>query len=170
MIQLIVVILCLHLIITLTTEQSSSGPSQSTPVSSLSSWWKCHKKFLSLKRQDKLECLPWEIIHSLIWYLLIKPWKYLIGAPLRQAPASLAINRLGWKGLPKTNTPAYFATSSMMKKLKYCSIVSINPWSKCFSSPLTLWTNKLECLSLKSLSGLVNICEWGVSPNLNLKY
>jgi len=51
--------------------------------------------------------------------------KNLSGAPLKGRLLALPTNiRLGWRGLPQTNTPAYY---SRKKFLKY--VVRLNPFN-----------------------------------------
>jgi hypothetical protein len=68
--------------------------------------------------------------------------KHLLGAPLLGMLLALPANKLGWKGLPITNTLAYWARSYVMKKIK-CSKYSI--WfSYCFLVPVRIsWEKKV---------------------------
>ncbi len=57
-------------------------------------------------------------LSSLVYYLLVRPGpyprvKYLEGALLDKAPALLTNIRLGWTGLPRTNTLAYYKNSQI---------------------------------------------------------
>ncbi len=77
---------------------------------------------------------------------------HLFGSPLEGSLLTLATNiRLGWKILPRTNTPAY---------LKYLLITAVKCFIssaprvyvfKLFSSSHAVQQNKLECLSVPSV-------------------
>ncbi len=63
--------------------------------------------------QNKLECSYQAGLSSLVWCLKFRPeptWvEHLSGAPLQSNLLALReYIRLGWKGLPGTNTPAYY--------------------------------------------------------------
>jgi hypothetical protein len=63
-------------------------------------------------RPNKLDNTPQAIHSSLINYLRKRACQileHLKGVPFRKAPALLANNILGWKGLPGTNNIAYLA-------------------------------------------------------------
>jgi hypothetical protein len=73
--------------------------------------------------------------------------EHLKGASLGQALALPANIRLGWKGLPGTNTLAYYKNPQITDKTFY----NIGQWCRVykpfFSSSLTGGPNKLEYLS-----------------------
>ncbi len=59
------------------------------------------------------------------------------------------------KGLPGTNTLAYLASSSFMKKKSFITLgTGVDVIKRVFSSLLMMIRNKLECLSLRGLSDL----------------
>jgi hypothetical protein len=71
--------------------------------------------------------------------------KYLKGALLDQAPALLTNLRLGWRGLPGTNTLAYYKNSLIADRKSFITLASDLNVIKLFLSAMKFGKNKLEC-------------------------
>ncbi len=112
----------------------------------------------------RLECLSLASLSSLVHCLWARPGAYptvehLKGGSLRKTQALSTIIRLGRKGLPRTNTLAYYENSKLMAAK---SFITKAPGANVMNFLLPYFTNfhdKLECLSMASLSSLV-CCLW----------
>ncbi len=84
---------------------------------------------------NKLECLHWATLNSLVWYFvseaLANPFKYALNL--------LANIRLGWKCMPVANTLAYLSIVSMTTRkyntVRYSTQVSSSLTSRCYTRP-----------------------------------
>ncbi len=100
---------------------------------------------------------PWQAFQAQT-NLLVRPGayprvKHLKGASLGQAPALPANIRLGLKSLPGTNT-----SSLLIRNLLQKSFIRLPPGPNVIKLFLSViyFHNKLECLSLASISSLAN--------------
>jgi hypothetical protein len=66
-----------------------------------------------------------------------------------------AIIRLGWKGLPGTNTLAYYENLLITDRKSFITLDPGVNFIKLFPSSLTMRPNKLEHVSLETLSSQV---------------
>ncbi len=75
---------------------------------------------------------------------------------LTNGPSKLEYNNtLGWKGFPETNTLAYRAIATLQEKNIYFEASAGPVLLNFYGRNLHIFGNKLECLSLASLSSLV---------------
>jgi hypothetical protein len=82
--------------------------------------------------------------------------KHLSGAPLYGRPLALPTNnRLGWKGLPRTNTLAYCENQSNTAVKSFVGLIPGGIVIKLCTAVSYDFFNKLERLSQVSLSSLV---------------
>jgi hypothetical protein len=73
------------------------------------------------------------------------------GASLRKAPALLANVKLGWKGLARINTLAYYEHPNIRATKGFLTLGPAFKVMKIFTPLLSHQQNKLECLSFLSL-------------------
>jgi hypothetical protein len=109
---------------------------------------------------DKLECLSLASLSSLVCCLWARPGAYptvsrLKGGTLRKTPALSTIIRLGRKGLPRTNTLAYYENYKLTAAKSFITLATGANVMNFLWPYFTNFYDKLECLSLASLSSLV---------------
>ncbi len=99
---------------------------------------------------NELECLSLASLSSFVQYLQVRPAAYRRGELLWSTqvdPDFTSHVWLGCKGLPGTNAPAYFASSSVTQNISLINIVSMVPHCKMSFVTISLqtyWTSTFQ--------------------------